>query len=153
MRDTEGDSACSRTAWRMTLNGSCPRWAQSSWAFKKVVHFFCSSFSPPTSFWGSGAESGGAALDGPAPHLPAPIGRPELSPASTTPSIGSLTANPASRPDNKPCRLEPPGMCAASQKSQIRWLSPQRRSRRPGSKGWLPRRRRPLRGGADGFRD
>lgn len=57
----------SRTAWRMTLKGSCPGSVQSSWAFRKVVHFFCSSLSPPTSFYGRGRSQGAAPRPSPLP--------------------------------------------------------------------------------------
>lgn len=57
--------------------------------------------------------------------------------------------SPASRP-GRPCRPGPPWTCGACRRSQTRWLSPRRRSRRPERKGWLPQRRRPLRRGWEG---
>ena len=63
--------------------------------------------------------------------------------------IGCPAASTASRPGRTPCRLWPRGTCGASRRTRTRWPSPRRRSRRSGSRGWLPRRRRPLRGGAD----
>lgn len=37
----------------MTLKGKWPGCEHTSWAFRNVVHFFCSTLSPPTSLCGS----------------------------------------------------------------------------------------------------
>lgn len=59
---------------------------------------------------------------------------------------------PRPRPGRRPCRLWPPATCGASRRTRTRWPSPRRRSTRSAWKGWRPRRRRPLRGGAGRLR-
>lgn len=80
----------------MTLKGSCPGWAQSSWALRKVVHFLCSSFSPPTSFWGCRKSWGGRpGWRGPAPSLSHWASSDQTRPRILL--IGSCEDSPASR--------------------------------------------------------
>lgn len=41
----------------MTLKGKWPGCEHTSWAFRNVVHFFCSTLSPPTSLCGSRGDA------------------------------------------------------------------------------------------------